>query len=109
MSVQRQAAATNLQSLIAILQNRVDIYNQWLAIEEALVVRFNAYSPPDRVNDEAHAIRLQYNEAHYQKMLAVGELFEAKMNLYNSGGDDEQLWPPHLRLHHPKNDVYAAR
>jgi hypothetical protein len=105
MSVERQA---KLRSLIAVLQKRVDIYNQWLAIEQALILRFNAYSAPDRAKDEAHAIRLQYNEAHYQKKLAGGELVEAKMDLYNNGGEDDRLWPPHLRLHHPKTTASAS-
>jgi hypothetical protein len=102
--MQHQTTAPELQPLIDQLQKRVDIYKQLLEIEEALVVRFNAYPVPERVKDEAHAFRLQYNEAHYQKILAGFELFEAKMNLYNGGGEDEQLWPLHLRRHHPTYD-----
>ena len=94
----------DLQKLIGRLQVRADRYKQLLEMEEGLVVRFNAYPVPERVKDEAHAIRVQYNEVHYQRILAGIDLYGAKMELFDVTGVDEQQWPEQLRHHHPKYD-----
>ena len=98
------SAMPDLQKLIGRLQVRADRYKQLLEMEEGLVVRFNAYPVPERVKDEAHAIRVQYNEVHYQRILAGIDLYGAKMELFDVTGVDEQQWPEQLRHHHPKYD-----
>lgn len=92
-----------LQALVDRLQVRVDKYKQLLEREEGLVVQFNAYPVPERLKDEAHAIRVQYNEVNYQRKLAGIAMYGSKMDLFDVTGADDQQWPPHLRQHHPKN------
>jgi hypothetical protein len=94
----------SVQARIDRLQFRADMYKQLLEVEEGIVVRFNAYPVPERIKDEAHALRVQYDSVHYNRIIAGVGLFEAKMELYYATGEDEQQWPPQLRRHHPKYD-----
>jgi hypothetical protein len=95
---------------VAVLVEAINLASHWhdrfsdnhTRLEE-LKELFNAYSPEERVKDEAWAIRTQWVELRRQRLVIDAKRFIAITNLANVTGNDISLWPAHLHLYHTPN------
>jgi hypothetical protein len=96
---------------VAVLAEAIDEASKWhdrvIAIDkkiEELKNKFNAYSPEERVKDEAWAIRTQWVELRSQGLeLDTKRYIATNVYLADVTGNDIRLWPAHLHRYHSLN------
>lgn len=85
-------------------QASVEYYEMFDALDR-VSAEYNAFSREERLtNPAACALFLQWKNLDYYRKLKGIRLYGIKMNLVACTGGNIDLWPRHLKRHHPSND-----